>query len=161
MVGSQARILYSDQKGRMAIAVAINQAIASGKIKVIDIACALRRFHRHLITKTLLRASQLGLPTHIPVCPSHLSSLLRELLPPPPRPHNRELSLSLMECPCRDTRFPEILRLCEADEQRGLEKSLFWEPGPTWEAGGGGESMEGLASSQNPNSEHRSLWWEN
>nr|XP_021494958.1 urocanate hydratase isoform X2 [Meriones unguiculatus] len=33
VVGSQARILYSDQKGRVAIAVAINQAIASGKIK--------------------------------------------------------------------------------------------------------------------------------
>lgn len=34
VVGSQARILYSDQKGRVAIAVAFNQAIASGKIKV-------------------------------------------------------------------------------------------------------------------------------
>ncbi|XP_040850858.1 urocanate hydratase isoform X2 [Ochotona curzoniae] len=33
VVGSQARILYSDQKGRIAIAVAINQAIARGKIK--------------------------------------------------------------------------------------------------------------------------------
>ncbi|XP_053454478.1 urocanate hydratase isoform X3 [Nycticebus coucang] len=33
VVGSQARILYSDQKGRVAIAVAINQAIARGKIK--------------------------------------------------------------------------------------------------------------------------------
>uniref|UniRef100_A0A2K5F4H2 urocanate hydratase n=1 Tax=Aotus nancymaae TaxID=37293 RepID=A0A2K5F4H2_AOTNA len=33
VVGSQARILYSDQKGRVAIAVAINQAIASGRIK--------------------------------------------------------------------------------------------------------------------------------
>ncbi|XP_012887770.1 PREDICTED: urocanate hydratase isoform X2 [Dipodomys ordii] len=33
VVGSQARILYSDQKGRVAIAVAINQAIASGTIK--------------------------------------------------------------------------------------------------------------------------------
>ncbi|XP_067908295.1 urocanate hydratase isoform X2 [Heterodontus francisci] len=33
VVGSQARILYSDQKGRMKIAVAINQAIAAGKIK--------------------------------------------------------------------------------------------------------------------------------
>ncbi|XP_047390850.1 urocanate hydratase isoform X3 [Sciurus carolinensis] len=33
VVGSQARILYSDQKGRVAIAVAINQAIASGKVK--------------------------------------------------------------------------------------------------------------------------------
>ncbi|KAM4820998.1 urocanate hydratase isoform 2-T2 [Thomomys bottae] len=32
VVGSQARILYSDQKGRVAIAVAINQAIASGTI---------------------------------------------------------------------------------------------------------------------------------
>ncbi|KAM6215479.1 urocanate hydratase [Rhynchocyon petersi] len=33
VVGSQARILYSDQKGRVAIAVAINRAIAHGKIK--------------------------------------------------------------------------------------------------------------------------------
>uniref|UniRef100_A0A2K5S0Y3 Urocanate hydratase 1 n=1 Tax=Cebus imitator TaxID=2715852 RepID=A0A2K5S0Y3_CEBIM len=33
VVGSQARILYSDQKGRVAIAVAINQAIAGGRIK--------------------------------------------------------------------------------------------------------------------------------
>ena len=34
MVGSQARILYSDQKGRVAIAVAFNQAIARGELKV-------------------------------------------------------------------------------------------------------------------------------
>lgn len=34
VVGSQARILYSDQKGRVAIAMAFNQAIARGKIKV-------------------------------------------------------------------------------------------------------------------------------
>uniref|UniRef100_A0A452QMY0 Urocanate hydratase n=1 Tax=Ursus americanus TaxID=9643 RepID=A0A452QMY0_URSAM len=33
VVGSQARILYSDQKGRVAIAVAFNRAIARGKIK--------------------------------------------------------------------------------------------------------------------------------
>uniref|UniRef100_UPI00398F3914 urocanate hydratase n=1 Tax=Pristiophorus japonicus TaxID=55135 RepID=UPI00398F3914 len=33
VVGSQARILYSDQRGRMAIAVAINQAVAAGKLK--------------------------------------------------------------------------------------------------------------------------------
>uniref|UniRef100_A0A6J0V1B2 urocanate hydratase n=2 Tax=Pogona vitticeps TaxID=103695 RepID=A0A6J0V1B2_9SAUR len=33
VVGSQARILYSDQKGRVAIAIAINQAIAEGRIK--------------------------------------------------------------------------------------------------------------------------------
>uniref|UniRef100_A0A8C3VKM1 Imidazolonepropionate hydrolase n=1 Tax=Catagonus wagneri TaxID=51154 RepID=A0A8C3VKM1_9CETA len=33
VVGSQARILYSDQKGRVAIAVAFSQAIAHGKIK--------------------------------------------------------------------------------------------------------------------------------
>ncbi|OPJ72008.1 urocanate hydratase isoform B [Patagioenas fasciata monilis] len=33
VVGSQARILYSDQRGRVSIAVAINQAIAEGKIK--------------------------------------------------------------------------------------------------------------------------------
>ncbi|KAL0600119.1 LOW QUALITY PROTEIN: Urocanate hydratase [Plecturocebus cupreus] len=35
VVGSQARILYSDQKGRVAIAVAINQAIAHGRIKAL------------------------------------------------------------------------------------------------------------------------------
>lgn len=34
VVGSQARILYSDQKGRVAIAVAFNHAIAHGQIKV-------------------------------------------------------------------------------------------------------------------------------
>ncbi|XP_068763453.1 urocanate hydratase isoform X4 [Struthio camelus] len=33
VVGSQARILYSDQRGRVSIAVAINQAISEGKIK--------------------------------------------------------------------------------------------------------------------------------
>ncbi|XP_078066147.1 urocanate hydratase [Mustelus asterias] len=33
VVGSQARILYSDQKGRVKIAVAINRAVAAGKIK--------------------------------------------------------------------------------------------------------------------------------
>ncbi|XP_069792601.1 urocanate hydratase isoform X3 [Narcine bancroftii] len=33
VVGSQARILYSDQRGRIAIAVAINRAIAEGRIK--------------------------------------------------------------------------------------------------------------------------------
>ncbi|KAL8212604.1 UNVERIFIED_CONTAM: Urocanate hydratase [Gekko kuhli] len=33
VVGSQARILYSDQNGRVAIAVAINQGIAEGRIK--------------------------------------------------------------------------------------------------------------------------------
>ncbi|XP_068413347.1 urocanate hydratase isoform X2 [Eschrichtius robustus] len=33
VVGSQARILYSDQKGRVALAMAFNQAIARGKIK--------------------------------------------------------------------------------------------------------------------------------
>ncbi|XP_076972418.1 urocanate hydratase [Tamandua tetradactyla] len=33
VVGSQARILYSDQKGRVAIAVAINRAIANGEIQ--------------------------------------------------------------------------------------------------------------------------------
>ena len=34
VVGSQARILYSDQNGRVAIALAFNEAIASKKIKV-------------------------------------------------------------------------------------------------------------------------------
>jgi len=34
VVGSQARILYSDQRGRVSIAVAINQAISQGRIKV-------------------------------------------------------------------------------------------------------------------------------
>ncbi|XP_061474403.1 urocanate hydratase [Rhineura floridana] len=33
VVGSQARILYSDQKGRVAIALAINRGIAEGRIK--------------------------------------------------------------------------------------------------------------------------------
>ncbi|KAM7230384.1 hypothetical protein CapIbe_019101 [Capra ibex] len=33
VVGSQARILYSDQKGRVAIALAFNQAIARGELK--------------------------------------------------------------------------------------------------------------------------------
>ncbi|XP_051873408.1 urocanate hydratase isoform X7 [Pristis pectinata] len=33
VVGSQARILYSDQRGRISIAVAINQAVAAGRIK--------------------------------------------------------------------------------------------------------------------------------
>jgi hypothetical protein len=160
-VGSQARILYSDQKGRVAIAVAINQAIASGKIKVTDLACALRRFHRHLITKALPRASQQELSTHTPVCPSHLSNLLRELLPPPPHPSNKELSPSLAEFPCRDTRFPEVLGFCGADGQRGLKKSCSGSLAPLGRQGGVKESMEGLASSQNPDSEHRSLWWEN
>lgn len=122
MVGSQARILYSDQKGRVAIAVAINQAIASGKIKVTDTDYAFRRFHRHLITKALLRASQLDFLL-TPVFPSHLSDLLRELLPLPLYPRNKELPPSLAECPCRDTRFPKVLGLHGADRQRGLEKS--------------------------------------
>ncbi|KAM4651527.1 urocanate hydratase [Discoglossus pictus] len=33
VVGSQARILYSDQKGRVAIAVAINKAVSAGQVK--------------------------------------------------------------------------------------------------------------------------------
>ncbi|XP_069499114.1 urocanate hydratase [Ambystoma mexicanum] len=33
VVGSQARILYSDQKGRVCIAVAINRAVADGRLK--------------------------------------------------------------------------------------------------------------------------------
>ena len=33
VVGSQARILYSDQKGRVAIATAFNQAVHDGKLK--------------------------------------------------------------------------------------------------------------------------------
>uniref|UniRef100_A0A8C7YTT1 Urocanate hydratase 1 n=1 Tax=Oryzias sinensis TaxID=183150 RepID=A0A8C7YTT1_9TELE len=35
VVGSQARILYSDQRGRISIALAINQAIADGKAPVV------------------------------------------------------------------------------------------------------------------------------
>ena len=35
VVGSQARILYADQKGRTAIALAFNDAVNSGKLKVI------------------------------------------------------------------------------------------------------------------------------
>lgn len=34
VVGSQARILYSDQKGRTAIALAFNKAVADGQLKV-------------------------------------------------------------------------------------------------------------------------------
>ena len=34
VVGSQARILYSDQNGRVAIALAFNEAIADKRIKV-------------------------------------------------------------------------------------------------------------------------------
>lgn len=34
VVGSQARILYSNQTGRIAIAQAFNKAVASGKLKV-------------------------------------------------------------------------------------------------------------------------------
>ena len=34
VVGSQARILYSDQVGRVKIAQAFNQAVASGRLKV-------------------------------------------------------------------------------------------------------------------------------
>ncbi len=34
VVGSQARILYSDQEGRVAIALAFNEAIKAGVIKV-------------------------------------------------------------------------------------------------------------------------------
>lgn len=34
VVGSQARILYSDQRGRVSIALAINQAIGKGSITV-------------------------------------------------------------------------------------------------------------------------------
>ncbi len=34
VVGSQARILYSDQQGRVAIAKAFNQAVAAGRVKV-------------------------------------------------------------------------------------------------------------------------------
>lgn len=34
VVGSQARILYSDQQGRVAIALAFNKAVATGELKV-------------------------------------------------------------------------------------------------------------------------------
>ena len=34
VVGSQARILYSDQVGRVKIALAFNEAVAAGKLKV-------------------------------------------------------------------------------------------------------------------------------
>ena len=36
VVGSQARILYSDQEGRVKIALAFNKAVKDGKIKVIN-----------------------------------------------------------------------------------------------------------------------------
>ena len=35
VVGSQARILYSDQVGRVKIALAFNKAVASGRLKVL------------------------------------------------------------------------------------------------------------------------------
>lgn len=41
VVGSQARILYSDQRGRVSIAVAINRAISEGRIKVCRFLCDL------------------------------------------------------------------------------------------------------------------------
>ena len=34
VVGSQARILYSNEEGRVKIALAFNQAVADGKLKV-------------------------------------------------------------------------------------------------------------------------------
>lgn len=34
VVGSQARILYSDQEGRVAVALAFNKAVRDGKLKV-------------------------------------------------------------------------------------------------------------------------------
>ena len=34
VVGSQARILYSNEEGRIAIAVAFNKAVAEGRLKV-------------------------------------------------------------------------------------------------------------------------------
>ena len=34
VVGSEARILYSDQVGRVKIALAFNEAVATGKLKV-------------------------------------------------------------------------------------------------------------------------------
>ena len=35
VVGSQARILYTDAKGRASIALAFNKAVADGRIKVV------------------------------------------------------------------------------------------------------------------------------
>lgn len=82
VVGSQARILYSDQKGRVAIAVAINQAIASGKIKVSEIACgASRRLHRHLFTR--------GFPTRTSCSHSSLPS-------PPLQPSEKAASTNTL-----------------------------------------------------------------
>jgi urocanate hydratase len=37
VVGSQARILYANEQGRKAIALAFNKAIAEGKLKVGDV----------------------------------------------------------------------------------------------------------------------------
>ena len=39
VVGSQARILYSDQVGRVKIAKAFNEAVATGKLKVSQVLC--------------------------------------------------------------------------------------------------------------------------
>ena len=51
VVGSQARILYSDQKGRIAIAQAFNKAVGEGKLKVggskpdISATCKVKNLH--------------------------------------------------------------------------------------------------------------------
>ena len=44
VVGSQARILYSDQKGRTAIALAFNDAVNSGKLKVRESATMMAKY---------------------------------------------------------------------------------------------------------------------
>lgn len=156
-MGSQARILYSDQKGRVAIAVAINQAIASGKIKV-----------RYPV---LLQGGFINILAHRPF-PMGTSCSHPSLPSPPLQPsesgshQHPDLAAGrfhppLAEFLCRDTRFPEGLGLCGADKQRGLGKSCSGSQALLERQWGGKENMEGLTSSQSPDPDHRSLWWGN
>lgn len=53
VVGSQARILYTDAKGRASIAVAFNKAMKDGRIKVENDALNLAIFSRHLMMQNV------------------------------------------------------------------------------------------------------------
>ena len=48
MVGSQARILYSNEEGRIAIALAFNKAVADGKLKVHNLYYMYILLHVHM-----------------------------------------------------------------------------------------------------------------
>ncbi|KAJ7423883.1 Urocanate hydratase [Pitangus sulphuratus] len=65
VVGSQARILYSDQRGRVSIAVAINKAISEGKIKV-DVQCDILGETKFLKVPPSNYTSYLGLSCAVP-----------------------------------------------------------------------------------------------